>query len=255
MSMVYHRNVTGTNAHARNEEEEIVDIVARENSIEEPLQVSEDTLKALSNNLAWDIYTETTLENPNRTTGNWVLRYPADDHSGWKLLLYWAHNHALPPDVHDNPWRGADNLLGAWFVGHAHNVPAFQDVVMVKLLQASGSMDLSFVGPAFKSCPPESPIRRLLAEETVKQYFVEGTLDDPKLEELGLVRGFIVAFAQANERYRDEDEGMFERLPAGKRRKNRRWIQFMVEKEGKERWKWVNNPDGPGGWFAKGEEM
>lgn len=171
-----------------------------------------------------------------------------DDHpDAWTLLLYWAYFHCLP----DSNWNFThDDLIDGWLLGQAHSIPTFHDVVMVQLLQLRNCVDLSLPSAAFAATKAGSPLRRILAEEVVCQWSVERTMDADELDDLGKIGGFTVAFAEAMDLLGDEREEMFERLPTKGRRGNKRWMEYMVKKEGKELWRWVDCGDRFDGYFA-----
>lgn len=117
-------------------------------------------------------------------------------------------------------------------------------------------MDLGPLDRAFSATNEGSPLRRVLAEEVVYRYSVAQTIDSSELDDHGCVYGFTGAFAQAMERYRAEDNDMFERLPTRDKQVNERWLEYMVDKEGKRGWKWIDDElEEGGGYFGKCVEL
>lgn len=92
-----------------------------------------------------------------------------DDQQAWDLLLYYAQLRQFPPEIEDSNVN-CKLLVDAWILGQDYEVSAFQDLIMLELLQHPRhgySSGLPLINDAYVATPRGSAMRKLMAEEAV----------------------------------------------------------------------------------------
>jgi hypothetical protein len=164
-----------------------------------------------------------------------VLRFPDDNASGWKVLLYWVMRGQVPSG---DEFKGdeAMALVHAWILGDKYDIEDFQDYVMMELLcwLQHRSYLPEMVKTAFENTPRESKLRKLMAEEVA--YSIRAC-DAPfwSLDIFDGVEGFIGEFAAALIRH--GEKGMAG-LKEGVVRS--RWNDYMVGDGPSRHWVYKN---------------
>lgn len=147
----------------------------------EPYLMSETTLTAASDYFAKALKHEGSL-GPSDLG---VLRFPDDGDSqeAWGLLLFWIVMKRLPDEY---TLRGDDQpdpevvetWIRTWVLADKYLLPKLQDGVMLEMLfhlqqslLATCVEDAEMVNSMLRISPVDSPLRRLVAEETVRSMF------------------------------------------------------------------------------------
>lgn len=170
------------------------------------------------------------------------------------LLLFWAYNKRLPKT---GEWdEDFAILIDAWALGQELAVPAFQDAIMLELLNWHAEFEIDFLAYVCEKLEPGSEISRFFAEEAVYAVGIEGIglEDDGDLSDDGMDVGEeehlarldpamsdLLAVAQSSEECRRADArfskygwGLFERYEQGRVEGRRWWMEFMVSPKGKQ---------------------
>lgn len=228
----------------------IITLVVGSDGSQPRLKVPGSILRNISPSIAADVASAIGRKRHSSDLKALELQYTMDDREAWILLLYWAYHHRLPepPGEYDSWVDNCDDLVSAWLLGNKYDIPSFQDLVMIELLQINECLDHHYIETAFTTTKSGSPIRRVLVEKIVYLY-VRGELKHDYLDGLGRIIGFTSAFAKAMEAHRKEGEGMFKRMPWQRNDQGDRWIEYMLEKEEKREWKWASRAG------EDGEEM
>ncbi|KAK5702638.1 hypothetical protein LTR97_003584 [Elasticomyces elasticus] len=133
-----------------------------------------------------------------------TLKFPEDNLTAWKVLLFWMMKHGLPRDANlvtmvdtEGKCHPLDHVISVrcWALGDKYGIPTFQDFVMLELLdhlECYGS-NLVTVREAFQSTTPGSPLRELMAEEVVL-CLGSGSMEFEELDALDGVIGFTSIF-------------------------------------------------------------
>ena len=137
--------------------------------------------------------------------------------------MYYLMKNKLPESAYYGVAQGTRSLVRTWILGEKYQLPEFQDLVMLELLEHLDCWEYSMavVREAFEGTPVGSPLRKLMAEEAVEMVRW-GLVDKEELDVCDGVVGFTRAFAEAYEAYMDNGDVVFRYL------KYHKWHELMV---------------------------
>ena len=124
------------------------------------------------------------------------LRFPMDDLNSWSVLLYWKMKGHIPSQSIGTSEEALTILMRSWVLGERYNLPFFQDMVMLELLNVVDSswVPVSLVKEGFEGTPPHSKLRGVLAEEAFWwARYGRCNADEDVLDECDGVIGFASA--------------------------------------------------------------
>ena len=130
-----------------------------------------------------------------------VLKFPEDSVDTWKWLLAWIFYNEVPQAIAVGDCE-AIQLVHCWCLGEKYTVPAFQDAIMVELINLNdikGPLQLQAVKDAFENSAPGSPLRTFMTEWVAELLGPSGCTDVTyeDLDFLDGVDGFASAIAKA----------------------------------------------------------
>lgn len=161
-----------------------------------------------------------------------VLRFPEDELHTWEVLLFWLVKSVLPGKVRYVAKQPEITLLvECWIMGDLYCCPQFQDAIMLELLDLTYEMawTLDEVTVAFKNTMPETPLRRLAAEEALYAMQLGGIFEMTDLELLDDVVGLLSSMLKAGEKSAEsvsKHGGKFGQT--GERFQGDLWKEYMV---------------------------
>ncbi|KAK4895439.1 hypothetical protein LTR27_006503 [Elasticomyces elasticus] len=108
-----------------------------------------------------------------------TIPFPEDNLEAWKVLLHWLITRELPAAAelllvdHEAEDKSTVNFsdhtlcIRCWALGDKFAMPAFQDAVMLRLLESLDSEALTVAEAlvGFENTPPGSKLREVMAEE------------------------------------------------------------------------------------------
>lgn len=131
-----------------------------------------------------------------------VLRFPEDDQIAWEMLLHWRlKGYAVKTYVSEHTEEQLQ-LVRFWVLAEKYDIKEFQNVIMNQIFDAldQRTVELETVKLAFESTPPGSPLRTLMAEETVLHMDLRDEYEHADLRELDGVLGFTTELMYALDR-------------------------------------------------------
>ena len=201
-----------------------------------PYCVQESVLTSISD------YFVKAIENQHLgTVQPGTLTFPEDSEDAWKLLLHWKIKGALP-DLEDlEDIEQQRQLVHLWTLGDKYGIPELQDIAMLELLEVLTGHDshIDVIKIAFENTAPGSPLRKVMAEETVYLMREGGNWKNEKLDKLDGAVGFTTALIGALDELDGEDlESMgqqrLEEDESGER--TEKWKEYMVAGGPKKHW-------------------
>lgn len=106
-----------------------------------------------------------------------MLRFPEDGGmlSAWGLMLYWIFNKSLPLQFDDDCYY-IILFVECWTLADKYLLPKLQNALMMELISEFDCMSLradpTEVNRLLRISPVDTPLRRLLSEETI--YLIYG---------------------------------------------------------------------------------
>ncbi|KAK3619866.1 hypothetical protein LTR56_023760 [Elasticomyces elasticus] len=132
----------------------------------EPFHVPQCILEATSDHFKKALAPDGSLDMAAPDT----LSFADDSEEAWKVLLYWMFKHDLP----DDEQRRTDDCEGwellmveCWAMGNRYNIPKFQDLVMLELLDCLRkytTFETDTIKQAFATTPAGCALRMVMAE-------------------------------------------------------------------------------------------
>lgn len=183
-----------------------------------------------------------------------TLRFPEDDLDGWTVVLYWMVNREVPGEPIEPKASVYRVLIACWIMGDRYDMPAFQDVVMMELLNRLDvfSPSMALVKLAFESTIPGSKLRLVMAEEL--GWMIKHGRCGEQCEELDCCDGILdftsaIAFAM-----RPGVDDLASRLPRASKPENDRWCEFLIGELSPQHWIFAHGGKGIPRWQYKGKE-
>ncbi|KAK3721041.1 hypothetical protein LTR37_003331 [Vermiconidia calcicola] len=162
-----------------------------------------------------------------------ILKFPEDDEDAWKVLLQWFVKKELPV----LKMNQATQMLWvrSWIIGDKYGIEAFQDLVMLELLNelAYQKTSLEVVRTVFEGTMEESPMRKLMAEETVNLIKTTEDWCHKRLELMDGVSGFTSALLEAMDNHdtlldgSEDTTSLRKRMTDGEST-NMDWLGYML---------------------------
>lgn len=134
----------------------------------------------------------------------------------WEALVSYAYKGEM--DVGEKP--NTEDLIDMWLLGQRFEYPAFQDRVMLDLLD-DDFVTQDDIWRGFHQSPPGSKLRCLMAEEA---FILSADVEPSSWTEFECIEGFLVEFVAANKRLSGPNrKALLSRSGGG-------WKEFMVER-------------------------
>ena len=164
-----------------------------------------------------------------------TLTFPEDNECAWKSLLYWKINGSLPELDGLDDKELQLQLVQLWVLGDKYNITELQDLAMLELLEIlrSDITSIDIVKVAFENTALGSPLRKLMAEETVYLKRQLGSWKNENFDKLDGCVGFTAALFEAMDQVDEDDDNLSE---MGERRlqddddgeRTEKWKEYMV---------------------------
>lgn len=181
-----------------------------------------------------------------------VLKYPEDAVGAWEVLLFWMITKKLPEDsmgllsVHDKETLQF-SLVQCWTLGDKYDIPEFQDLVMLELLDLSseGLVTVQAAEEAFANASPGSQIRKLFSRLIVSAVFLLKVEDMEAFECLEGLTGYTTELMQTLHS-RGKRKGRWDNLAwlmdtqAGRLSGN--WEEYLVGDSPRQHWLYSAEP-------------
>lgn len=231
MCALWHSRLNLTTLHRRFQSDRLIRIIvgtgedAQTFNIQQVIleNVSEYFVKAMKN------------ERLGSESESGVLRFPVDDICAWEALSYWLMKRDLPRKLVEG--SDVQTAVCCWVLGDCYSIPRLQDEAMLALLWIFRNWwpEAAELAKAFKSTPPGSQLRRLMAE-VIAEMLKKGAVNFTYAACDDLLNGtnFVEELLRARDVYDDEQmrKEVEERFSAwGPSEGYSTWRSYMVGKD------------------------